>query len=84
MSPHDRAQSGLREIEDAVVDLLTQHQDWMSRADIARALDIELSYQGHNGYFSGCLCERLEGMGRIEVHPDRRPETRYRLKPVSS
>jgi len=51
MTPHEKAQLGLKQIESAVIDLLTAHGDWMSRPDIAKTLGIESSYAGSHGAF---------------------------------
>jgi hypothetical protein len=60
VTPHNKAQCGLWLVEQAIIELLTQHDDWMSRPDIARALDIESSYgEGHGGFLSGGICESL-------------------------
>ena len=82
MTPKQRAQNGIREIEQAIVDLLTQHGGWMSRPDIAEKLDIESSYEGgHGGYLSGGICKTLVSRGTLEFKQERpRGTTHYRIK----
>jgi hypothetical protein len=68
MTPYHKAQCGLKQIEEAVTELLTLHGDWMSRPDIARKLDIESSYGGgHGGYLSGGICKALVAIGILET-----------------
>ena len=83
MTPHQRAQSGLKQIEDAIVELLTQRGDWVSRPDIARILDIESFYEsGFGGFLSGGLCKALVAKGILEHRGGGGPgrTTFYRIK----
>jgi hypothetical protein len=83
MTPHEKAQLGLKQIEDAVIELLALHGDWMSRPDIARELDIESYYKsGHGGYLSGGICKTLVERGILETRGGGGPgqTTFYRIK----
>jgi hypothetical protein len=83
MTPLQRAQSGLKEIENAVIDLLTHYGDWMSRPDIARALDIESCYEsGFSGFLSGGICKSLTARGILDHQGGGGPgqTTYYRIK----
>jgi hypothetical protein len=85
MTPHQKAQFGLKQIEDAVVELLTFHGDWMSRPDIARKLEIESWYErGHSGYLSGGICKALVERGILETRGGGVGTTTfYRIKKVN-
>jgi len=83
VTPHAQAQAGLKQIEDAIVALLKQHGGWMSRAHIARKLDIESFYKGgHGGYLSGGMCRGLVDQGILETKGGGGPgqKTFYRIK----
>jgi hypothetical protein len=82
MTPKQRAQNGIKEIEQAIVDLLAHHGDWMSRPRVAEALDIESWYKGgHGGYLSGGICRALVGRGVLEFKQEGpRGTTYYRIK----
>jgi hypothetical protein len=73
-----RANLALREIERAILDLLHEHQGWMTRSDIARALNIDR----FSGYLTGGICNDLVGRGILEYLPGLTPNqpTSYRLK----
>jgi hypothetical protein len=63
-----KAQCGVWLIEQAIVECLTVHGDWMSRPDIARALDIESNYGGaHGGFLSGGICKSLTERGVLQT-----------------
>lgn len=67
LTPNSKAQCGLWLIEQAIIELLTAHGGWMSRPDIARALDIESTYaEGHGGFLSGGICESLTDRGVLD------------------
>jgi hypothetical protein len=68
MTPKERAQRGLKDIEQAITELLGQHGDWMSRPEIARTLDIESFYDsGYMGFLSGGMCKALVAHGVLEA-----------------
>lgn len=67
VTAHNKAQCGLWMIEQAIIQFLTESGGWESRADIARALDIESWYSGgHGGFLSGGICESLTARGVLE------------------
>jgi hypothetical protein len=83
MTPHQRAQLGLKHLEDAVSELLTRHGDWMSRPEIAGQLDIESYYEsGFGGFISGGICKALVERGTLELRGGGGPgkTTFYRIK----
>jgi hypothetical protein len=82
MTPKQRAQNGINEIEQSIVDLLSHHGDWMSRPDIADKLDIESWYKdGHAGYLSGGICKTLVQKGALDFKQEGpRGTTYYRIK----
>jgi hypothetical protein len=82
MTPKERAQNGIREIEQSIVDLLSQSGEWMSRPDIADRLDIESWYKGgHGGYLSGGICKTLVNRGVLDFKQEGpRGTTYYRTK----
>ena len=72
MTPHEKAQLGLKQIEEAVIELLRLHGDWMSYPDIVRKLGMDLDYEGGHGYYlSRSICTTLVDRGifqsRVEV-----------------
>jgi len=86
-TPLSKAQCGLWLIEQAIIEVLTKHNDWMSRPDIAKVLGIESSYAGaHGGYLSGGICESLTERGLLERTGGGGPglTTYYRIAKASS
>ena len=82
MTSKQRAQVGLELIEEAITELLTLHDGWMSRPDIAKSLGIESSYEsGFGGFLSGGLCKKLVADGVLEIRGGGGPgqTTYYRI-----
>ena len=81
MTPQERAQAGLKNIEEAIIELLTQRGE-MSRPQIAATLGIESDYGGaHKGYLSGGICKALVGKGILDIKGGgARKTTYYRIK----
>jgi predicted secreted Zn-dependent protease len=66
MTPRAKAQQGLKLIFDAMLDLLAQHPNGLSHADIARALDLEMEYHGGKNYPSQTILHQLVYAGSVE------------------
>ena len=41
MAPKEKAKFGINQIEEAILDLLRDRREWMTRSEIAKALDID-------------------------------------------
>jgi hypothetical protein len=63
----EKAQGGLRQIEGAILELLSQHPVGLTNAEIARTLGIETGESGeHRNMLSWSIIGRLIRSGRIE------------------
>jgi IclR helix-turn-helix domain len=70
-----RAEEGLRLMQDAVVDLLAEHPDGMTNSQIARELGLHSDYEGHHqGYLSWSIMGLLLNSRKVEKRG-----RRYRL-----
>ena len=77
--PSEKAQVGLRLIEEAILELLRERADWVPHSEIQDSLSLRLAYQGHQGYFSGSIMEHLEEQKLVERDGHGRGhESRYR------
>jgi hypothetical protein len=74
MIPRERAQYGVTQIEDAIVELLAQRGEWMSRSDIATGLDIDRLGDA----FIAAFCNELVKRRVLEFRVG--PQTLYSVK----
>ena len=72
-----RAEEGLRLMENAVVELLAQHPKGLTNSQIARELGLGSDYQGHHqGYLSWSIMglllnsKKVEKVGRLYRLPE--------------
>ena len=66
-SPQEKAQMGLRYIEQAMIDLLGQHAEGLTNTQIAKELGIETGEPGeHRNMLSWSILGKLTRSGRIE------------------
>ena len=73
MTPREKAKSGVKLLEEAVLELLTAHPEGLRHADIVRALDIPSDYLGNQkNYLSWSVMGLLMNARRI-----RRAGNRY-------
>jgi hypothetical protein len=62
-----KAQEGLRQIEEAIAALLEKHPDGLTNAQVAKALGIETGEPGeHRNMLSWSIIGRLISAGRVE------------------
>ena len=82
-SPHQQAQKGLEEIEEAVVRLLEEHPEGLTNVDVAKALGIESkSTDEHRNYLSWSVLMRLIGARRIEKVLAGSKKVLYRIRRI--
>jgi hypothetical protein len=81
LTPRDKAQHGLRLIEDAIVELLIQRGVWVRHSVIQDELNLRSDFNGmFAGYLSGTILQRLIEQKRIvKEGGGRGNETRFRL-----
>jgi len=78
MEPRQKAQNGLAMIYEAMTELLATHSDGLSHAEIARKLDIEMSYSGGRNYASQTILHQLVHRGTVQKIGERQ-SARFRL-----
>ena len=66
MTPHAKAQNGLRLIYEAMLDLLAQHPQGLSHARIAKELGLEMEYHGGKNYPSQTILHQLVYARKVE------------------
>jgi len=66
MDPRHKAQEGLKLIYEAITQLLAAHPDGLSHAQIARKLDIEMSYSGGKNFASQTILHQLVYKGTVQ------------------
>jgi hypothetical protein len=79
VTPSEKAKFGIMQIEEAILDLLRdRRREWMTRSEIAKALDIDR----FSGYLTGGICNDLVARGILEFQPGQNPfkATAYRIK----
>jgi hypothetical protein len=81
LTPRDKAEQGLRMIEDAIVEFLTQRGDWVWHSVIQDELNLRSDFNGRfAGYLSGTILQRLIEQKRIvKEGGGRGNETRFRI-----
>jgi hypothetical protein len=81
LTPRDKVEQGLRLIEDAIVEFLTQRGDWVLHSVIQDELNLRSDFNGKfAGYLSGTILQRLIEQKRIiKEGGGRGNETRFRL-----
>jgi hypothetical protein len=62
----EKAQAGLVLIYDAMLELLAHNPNGLSHADIARQLELEMSYHGGANYVSQTILHQLVYSGEVE------------------
>jgi hypothetical protein len=80
-TPRDKAEQGLRLIEDAIEEFLTQRGDWVLHSIIQDELNLRSDFNGKfAGYLSGTILQRLVEQKRIvKEGGGRGNETRFRI-----
>jgi hypothetical protein len=67
MLPKEKAGRGLQFIQDAVIDLLSEHREGLTNAQIAKELGLHSDYQGHHqGYLAWSVMGLLLNAGKVE------------------
>jgi len=67
MTPRDKAQAGLRQLKEAIIDLLKENPDGLRNAEIAELLGIRSSFgKGAKDYLSWSLLGMLHNEGRVK------------------
>jgi hypothetical protein len=81
LTPRDKVEQGLRLIEDAIVEFLTQRGDWVWHSVIQDELNLRSDFNGKfAGYLSGTILQRLIEQKRIvKDGGGRGNETRFRI-----
>jgi len=84
MSPRERAQLGLREIEQAILDLLREEPEGLTNAELVSRLGIESDFEGQNrNYLSWSVLGRLLGKGQVR-YVGSRQKRRYLASSAST
>jgi hypothetical protein len=66
LTAKEKAQCGLWLLEEAIVELLEESNDWMKHSVIQDKLCLRHDFNGnHAGYLSGAILNRLESQKRI-------------------
>jgi hypothetical protein len=81
LTPRDKAEQGLRLIEDAIVEFLAQRGDWVWHSVIQDELNLRSDFNGKfAGYLSGTILQRLIEQKRIvKDGGGRGNETRFKI-----
>ena len=67
MTPHEKAQSGLSLLKEAILEVLANHPEGLQNAQIADLLGLRSDYKGANkDYLSWSVLGLLFNAGRIE------------------
>lgn len=75
-----KAQQGLQLMQDAITELLSEHPDGLTNAQIAHELSLTSDYQGHHqGYLSWSVMGLLLNSKRVE-----KQGRRYRVREGNS
>jgi hypothetical protein len=62
-----KAERGLQLMQDAVIDLLSEHREGLTNAQIANELGLRSDYQGqHQGYLSWAVMGLLLNANKVE------------------
>jgi DNA-binding IclR family transcriptional regulator len=78
MTTREKAQMGVALIKEAMLDYLRNHPEGCSHSQIAKALDLEMSYHGGNIYPSQVILHQLVYSGQVQKTGERQA-ARYRL-----
>ena len=81
LTPRDKAEQGLRLIEDAIIEFLAQRGGWVRHSVIQDALNLRSDFNGRfAGYLSGTILQRLIEQKRIvKEGGGRGNETQFRI-----
>lgn len=72
----DKVTAALRLMQEAITDLLSEHPEGLTSAQIARELGLESDYEGHHqGYLSWSVMGILLNSKKVEKHG-----RRYRIR----
>jgi hypothetical protein len=67
MMPKQKAQIGLQLMQDAVMELLSEHREGLTNAQIGNELGLQSDYQGHHqGYLSWSIMGLLLNAKKVE------------------
>ena len=67
MMSKQKAERGLRLVQDAVLDLLSEHREGLTNAQIANELGLQSDYEGHlQGYLSWAVMGLLLSANKVE------------------
>ena len=78
LTPPEKAKAGLVLIYEAILELLALTPNGLSHAEIARQLEIELSYHGGANYASQTILHQLVYSEEVEKHGEAQ-QAIYRL-----
>lgn len=71
LTPYQRAQKGLSELKQAVLELLASSQrEGLKNSEIGRELGIYMGHKGHEGHVSRTLLAILEDEGTVVQNPE--------------
>ena len=67
MMSKQKAETGLQLVQDAVLDLLSEHREGLTNAQIANELGLHSDYEGHHqGYLSWSVMGLLLNANKVE------------------
>ena len=66
MTPAEKAHAGLVLLYEAILELLAQYANGLHHSEIAKKLDIEMSYPGGSNYASQTILHQLVFSGEVE------------------
>lgn len=78
MNPRQKAQDGLCLIYEAITELLEACPEGLSHAQIAKKLDLEMSYSGGKNFASQTILHQLVHKGTVQKIGERQ-HARFRL-----